>query len=96
MDTNDLNTLLHRGLVRVTFTKKSDKSRREMRCTCHPAIMPPPPPPKLDAQGFPVPKRPMPEGHLLVWDVEAGALRSFDTSTLLEEPVLLEDLGDGA
>lgn len=92
MNIAELNSLLERGLVRVTFLKKSDGSRREMRCTRHPDLMPPPPPPKLDDNGVPVPKRPMPEGHLLVWDVESQGLRSFDTATLVEEPALIEEL----
>lgn len=88
----DINALLDKGLVRISFTKKSDGSTRTMRCTRHPSIMPPPPAPKLDSAGNAMPTRPMPYGHILVWDVEASGLRSFDSATLNADPELIEEL----
>ncbi len=92
MNLIDINTLLDRGLVRISFTKKSDGSTRTMRCTRHPSIMPPPPAPKVDSAGNRIATRPMPAGHILVWDVETNGLRSFDIMTLNEEPELIEEL----
>lgn len=92
MPLKDINALLDRGLVRISFTKKSDGSTRTMRCTRHPSIMPPPPAPKLDSAGNVMPTRPMPAGHILVWDVESSGLRSFDTMTLNADPELIEEL----
>lgn len=88
----DINALLDKGLVRISFTKKSDGSTRTMRCTRHPSIMPPPPAPKLDSAGNQIATRPMPAGHVLVWDVESSGLRSFDIMTLNAEPELIEEL----
>lgn len=87
--------LLARGIVRISFIKKTDGTTREMLCTTHPQLMPPPPAPKLDAAGNVIPTRPMPAGHLLVWDTQAPGLRSFDIETLNAEPVLVEELPGG-
>lgn len=92
MDLNTIEDLLKRGVVRVRFTKKTTGEERTMRCSRHPDLMPPPPPPKLDENGNPKPTRPMPAGHFLVWDVEERELKSFDSATLLEDPVLIQEL----
>lgn len=92
MTLNEINDMLSRGVVRISFTKKSDGSTRVMRCSRHKDIMPPPPAPKLDSAGNVMPTRPMPAGHILVWDIEASALKSFDTATLNAEPELIEVL----
>lgn len=80
----DLKALLNQGIVRVVFLK-GDGSERTMLATTHPAHMPPAPPSAKEGSG-----RPMAEDHLLVWDTEARALRSFNVGRLLEEPKLIE------
>lgn len=83
-----IKELLGQGVVKLEFIKKSDGSRRVMLATTHPALMPPPPPKNPDK-----PSRPLPSHLTLVWDVENDALKSFDMSSLVEEPVLVKDLG---
>lgn len=89
MNRDELLTMLGKGVVRLSFTKKSDGTTRVMRCSNHPDIMPPPPPPNPDATK---PARKLPEHLVLTWDIEAGALRSFDPSTITDGPYLLEEL----
>lgn len=86
MHIQDLRTLLAQGVIRLVFLK-ADDTERTMLATLHPAHMPPPPPPTPGARW-----RPMPDNHLLVWDMEAKALRSFNVGRLLEAPVLVEAL----
>lgn len=86
MHTQELRTLLEKGVIRLVFLK-ADNTERTMLATLHPTHMPPPPPPTPGARW-----RPMPADHLLVWDMEAKALRSFNVGRLLEAPVLLESL----
>lgn len=86
MDIQDLRALLEQGVTRIMFLK-ADNSVRTLLATLHPAHMPPPP-----ATPSASPGRPMAEGHLLVWDMEAKALRSFNVGRLLEAPVLVEAL----
>lgn len=81
MQKQEIQALLSQGVVRIVFQKK-DRSTRVMLCTTQSGVMPPPPEPKPDAK----PGRPLPENHLLVWDVEAQGLRSFDIDSLLEDP----------
>jgi hypothetical protein len=88
MTFDELNELLQAGIVRVSFIKKTDGSERVMLATRHKKMMPPPPAPDPTKK----PGRPMPEGHILVWDTEANALRSFDTAALNKEPELVEPL----
>jgi hypothetical protein len=85
MHLQDLKALLQQGVTRVVFLK-ADESERTMLATTHPSAMPPAPP--NPAGGT----KPMADGHLLVWDTEAKALRSFNSARLLEEPVLIEVL----
>lgn len=85
MDIQDLRALLEQGITRIVFLK-ADNSVRTLLATLHPAHMPPPP---AAAPGAAT-GRPMAEGHLLVWDMEAQALRSFNVGRLLEAPVLVE------
>ena len=83
----DLRALLEKGVTRVVFLK-ADDTERTMLATLHPSHMPPAPPSVPGGrQG-----RPLPDGHLLVWDMEAKALRSFNVGRLLEAPVLVEAL----
>jgi hypothetical protein len=89
MEKQQIAALLSQGIVRIVFQKK-DKSTRVLLGTTHRAMMPPPPEPKPDAK----PGRPIPESNLLVWDTEAGGLRSFDINDLLEEPYLVRPLGE--
>lgn len=87
MHIQDLRTLLEQGVIRLVFLK-ADSTERTMLATLHPTHMPPPPPPVPGGR----PGRPLPDDHLLVWDMEAKALRSFNVGRLLEAPVLLESL----
>jgi hypothetical protein len=87
MHTQDLRALLEKGVIRLVFLK-ADNTERTMLATLHPTHMPPPPPSSPGGR----PGRPMPDDHLLVWDMEAKALRSFNVGRLLEAPVLLESL----
>lgn len=89
MQIQDLRALLEKGVTRIVFLK-ADNTERTMLATLHPAHMPPPPPSTPGTS----PGRPMAEGHLLVWDMEAKALRSFNAGRLLEVPVLIEALGN--
>lgn len=88
MHIHDLKELLQKGVVRVVFAK-ADNSERIMLATTHPSVMPP-------APAEPAPRsrggHTMAESHLLVWDTEAEALRSFNAERLLEEPKLIEGL----
>lgn len=86
----DLKALLQQGVTRVVFLK-ADESERVMLATTHPSLMPPAPPAPAGGSS-----KPMAEGHLLVWDTEAQALRSFNAARLLEEPVLLKALDHDA
>lgn len=87
MHIQDLRALLEKGVTRIIFLK-ADNSERTLLATLHPSQMPPPPPVEPGTK----PGRPMPAGHLLVWDTEAQALRSFSVDRLLEVPVLIEEL----
>lgn len=88
MDRSELVALLHKGVVEVKFFKRSDGSTRNMKCTLHGSLMPPAPPKDpLKAS------RPLPAHLILVWDVEKDALRSFALDDLIENPVLVKDLG---
>lgn len=87
MHTQDLRTLLEKGVIRLVFLK-ADNTERTMLATLHPSHMPPAPPPEPGRR----PGRPLPDGQLLVWDMEAQALRSFNVGRLLEAPVLVEAL----
>lgn len=85
MQKQEIQTLLNQGVVRIVFQKK-DGSTRVMLCTTQPGVMPPPPARAEGPDGKPAPGRPIPENHLLVWDIEAQGLRSFDIGSLLEDP----------
>ena len=88
MCVRDLKALLQQGVVRVVFLK-ADGSERTMLATTHPSRMPPAPdtPSTAERSG-----RRMAEDHLLVWDIEASGLRSFNAGRLLEDPLLIENL----
>lgn len=87
MQIQELRALLLKGVTRVVFLK-ADNSERTLLATLHPSRMPPPP----VLEGGQRPGRTMAEGHLLVWDTEAQALRSFSIDRLLETPELIEEL----
>ncbi len=80
-----LQALLNRGVVKLVFRKKSDKSLRTMLATTSPGGGMPSAPAKPSS-------RPIPENNLLVWDTEAEGLRSLDLDTLTEAPELVFEL----
>jgi hypothetical protein len=72
---NTVRTRLNEGIVNLTF-QKSDGSKRLMKCTLQPALLPPQNP---DSHAGP------PNEQLqVVWDLEANGWRSFRWERLME------------
>lgn len=82
-----IQAMLNKGAVKLTFRKASDNSLRTMVATTAPGMGMPPAPEKKSS-------RPMPESNLLVWDIEANGLRSFDIGRLTEEPEQILVVGE--
>lgn len=72
----ELNTLLQKGEVTVTFTKK-DGTVREMKCTLSESLIPPAPVVELAEGSEPKKKKAENPDVRTVYDLEAKAWRSF-------------------
>lgn len=81
---NEIKDALKAGVCTVVFTK-SDGTERSMRCTLKQDLLPTIPPQDPQAPAAPKQQRkPRPENNLSVWDLEKGAWRSFNLSTLIK------------
>jgi hypothetical protein len=72
---------LRRGECEVVFTKK-DGSERQMVCTLHPDYLPQRDPDEKGAST----SSPEKEDTVVVWDIEAGAWRSFRIDSVVSGP----------
>lgn len=77
IDRYELKETLSKGVVTVAFDKR-DGSRREMRCTLKPELLPAP----VLLQEGAVPRKENPD-VLSVWDVEANGWRSFRLDSII-------------
>lgn len=84
-----IQALLRRGIVEVKFNK-ADGTPRTLHATLHPDMLPEKPAPSPSAPAK-APRAESPD-KVNCWDVDAGAWRSFNISTLSEEPVLVRPI----
>ena len=77
MDRYELKETLSNGIITVAFDKR-DGSRREMRCTLKPELLPAP---VLLQEGV-APRKENPD-VLSVWDVEVNGWRSFRLDSII-------------